>query len=386
MNPTLRVSLVVLILGQVACSARRPETPAEGLHLTRRPFGATPSGEAVELLTLTNGHGIEVRVMTYGAIIVSLKVPDRDGVPGDVVLGYDSLAGYLRKSPYFGAVVGRYGNRIAKGRFTLGGTEYRLATNNGSNHLHGGVRGFDKVVWAAESFENGRAVGVILRHTSPDGDEGYPGTLRAKVSYTLTDQNELVLDYEAATDQATPVNLTQHSYFNLAGSGTILSHVLMIPADYFTPVDSTLIPTGVIAPVEGTPFDFRTPTRIGARIGEENQQLRNGGGYDHNLVLTRPDTGLALGARVLDSVSGRTFEIRTTEPGIQFYSGNFLDGSITGKGGTVYRHRTGFCLETQHFPDSPNQPRFPSTILEPGKVYRSRTVWTFGSFPASLPR
>lgn len=381
MIPGLRAGLVLLMLAQVACS-RRPAVPTEGPHVTRQPFGMTPTGEAVELVTLTNRHGIELRVMTYGAIIVSLKVPDRNGVPGDVVLGYDSLAGYLRASPYFGAVVGRYGNRIAGGRFTLDGAEYRLATNNGPNHLHGGVRGFDKVVWDVQPFENDRGVGVILRHTSPDGDEGYPGTLQARVRYTLTDRNELVLDYAATTDKATPVNLTQHSYFNLAGSGTILGHVLMIAADHFTPVDSTLIPTGAIAPVAGTPFDFRTAAPIGARIGEENEQLRFGGGYDHNFVLTRPDTGLALAARLVDSVSGRTLEIRTTEPGLQFYSGNFLDGSITGKGGTVYRHRSGLCLETQHFPDSPNHPAFPSTILRPGQVYRTRTVWTFGTLPA----
>jgi aldose 1-epimerase len=386
MNSTLRAGRLLLILGQVACSTKRPEPPPGVGAVTRQSFGMTPAGEAVELLTLTNAHGVELRVMTYGGIVVSLKVPDRNGVPGDVVLGYDSLSGYLTKSPYFGAIVGRYGNRIAKGRFTLGGTEYRLAINNGPNHLHGGIRGFDKVVWSADPFVDHRGVGVTLRYVSPDGDEGYPGTLAAKVTYTLTDRNELRLDYEATTDQATPVNLTQHSYFNLAGSGTILGHVLTIPADHFTPVDSTLIPTGAIAPVAGTPFDFRTPTRIGARIGEMNEQLRHGGGYDHNFVLTRPDTGLALAARLVDSLSGRTLEIRTTEPGIQFYSGNFLDGSITGKGGTVYQYRTGLCLETQHFPDSPNHPRFPSTILEPGKVYQSRTVWTFGAFPASAPQ
>jgi aldose 1-epimerase len=386
MNSTLRAGRLLLILGQVACSTKRPEPPPGVGAVTRQSFGMTPAGEAVELLTLTNAHGVELRVMTYGGIVVSLKVPDRNGVPGDVVLGYDSLSGYLTKSPYFGAIVGRYGNRIAKGRFTLGGTEYRLAINNGPNHLHGGIRGFDKVVWSADPFVDHRGVGVTLRYVSPDGDEGYPGTLAAKVTYTLTDRNELRLDYEATTDQATPVNLTQHSYFNLAGSGTILGHVLTIPADHFTPVDSTLIPTGAIAPVAGTPFDFRTPTRIGARIGEMNEQLRYGGGYDHNFVLTRPDTGLALAARLIDSLSGRTLEIRTTEPGIQFYSGNFLDGSITGKGGTVYQYRTGLCLETQHFPDSPNHPRFPSTILEPGKVYQSRTVWTFGAFPASAPQ
>lgn len=383
MSLILRAAGLSLVLGALACSTRKPETPpAREAQLSREAFGTTPGGVAVELLTLANAHGMELRVMTYGGIIVSLKVPDRDGIPGDVVLGYDSLAGYLRDSPYFGAIVGRYGNRIARGRFTLGGVEYRLATNNGPNHLHGGVRGFDKVVWSADPFRTDSSAGVTFRHTSPDGDEGYPGTLQAAVTYTLTSRNELILDYEATTDRATPVNLTQHSYFNLAGSGDILGHVLELAADHYTPVDATLIPTGAIAPVEQTPFDFRTPQRIGARIGEDHEQLRYGGGYDHNFVLTRPDTGLVLAARLTDSLSGRTLEIRTTEPGVQFYSGNFLDGSITGKQRTVYRRRTGLCLETQHFPDSPNHPGFPATILEPGQVYRSRTVWTLGTFPA----
>lgn len=379
MSPAPRALYLALAIGLSACSGGPADrSPLMESHVTRQRFGATPSGEAVELFTLTNAHGMKIGVMTYGGIIVSLEVPDRHGAAGDVVLGYDSLAGYLRDSPYFGAIVGRYGNRIAKGRFTLDGREYRLATNNGPNHLHGGVRGFDKAVWQAEPFEDARGAGVVLRHTSPDGEEGYPGTLNAKVTYTLTGRNELRIDYEATTDRATPVNLTQHSYFNLTGSGDILGHELMVAADSFTPVDSTLIPTGAIAPVAGTPFDFRTPHPIGERIGEANQQLRFGGGYDHNFVLSRPDTGLALAARVSDPVSGRTLEIRTTEPGIQFYSGNFLDGSITGKRGVIYAHRTGLALETQHFPDAPNHPAFPSTILLPGQVYHSSTVWTFG--------
>jgi aldose 1-epimerase len=376
----VRALCLSLVAAQVACATRTPEAaPHRESHVSREPFGTTPAGEAVDLFTLTNANGVEMRVMTYGGIIVSLKVPDRQGAFGDVVLGYDSLAGYVKDSPYFGAIVGRYGNRIAKGRFTLNGTEYHLAVNNEPNHLHGGIRGFDKVVWRAEPFRDARGAGVVLRHTSPDGDEGYPGTLQATVTYTLTDRNEVLIDYEATTDKATPVNLTQHSYFNLAGSGDILGHTLMIAADRYTPVDSTLIPTGVLAPVAGTPFDFTTPHTVGERIGDANEQLRFGGGYDHNFVLTRPDSGLALAARLTDPVSGRTLEIRTTEPGVQFYSGNFLDGSITGKGGTVYRHRTGLCLETQHFPDSPNHPAFPSTILEPGRVFRSRTTWTFST-------
>jgi len=368
----LRSILLVLALTSSACSTRKA-------HVTREPFGSTPDGRAVEILTLTNARGVELRAMTYGGIILSLKVPDRSGRLGDVVLGYDDLDGYVRKTPYFGAIVGRYANRIAGGRFTSGGTTYRLATNNGPNHLHGGLKGFDKQVWRAATFEDQRGVGVVLRYRSPDGEEGYPGTLQATVTYTLTDRNEVLIDYEATTDKATPVNLTQHSYFNLAGSGDILGHELMLAADRYTPVDSTLIPTGELTSVAGTPFDFRAPHKVGERIGQANEQLRIAGGYDHNFVLNRADTGLVLAARLRDAASGRVLEVRTTEPGIQFYSGNFLDGSITGKGGTVYRQRAGLCLETQHFPDSPNHPAFPSTILEPGKTYRSRTVWTFGT-------
>jgi aldose 1-epimerase len=339
-----------------------------------------PDSTAVEVFTLTNAHGVEVRAMTYGGIIVALRLPDRNGRLDDVVLGYDSLQGYLRSSPYFGAVVGRYGNRIAKGRFVLDGVTYRLATNNGPNHLHGGLRGFDKVVWQAEPFQSDSGVGVTLSYTSPDGEEGYPGTLRARVRYLLTDRNELIVDYDATSDKATPVNLTQHSYFNLVGGGRrdILDHQLWINADGYTPVDSTLIPTGAIDSVAGTPFDFRTPTAIGARIGQDHPQLHFGAGYDHNWVLRREGAGLAHAARLVEPTSGRTLDIYTTEPGLQFYSGNFLDGTITGKGGQVYGHRYGLCLETQHYPDSPNHPQFPSTILRPGDEYRSRTVFAFG--------
>jgi aldose 1-epimerase len=337
-----------------------------------------PAGEPVELFTLTNPSGVEVRAITYGGIIVALRAPDRDGRLGDIVLGYDSLAGYLRESPYFGALIGRYGNRIARARFTLDGRSYTLAANNGVNHLHGGVRGFDKVLWTGEPVTTDSTVGVAFTYASPDGEEGYPGTLRARVTYTLTDDGRLIFDYQATTDRATPVNLTQHSYFNLAGAGDILGHELMIAAGRYTPVDSTLIPTGALAPVDGTAFDFRTPTAIGARIGAGDVQLAHGLGYDHNWVLDRADEGLVHAARVVEPTTGRTLDIWTTEPGLQFYSGNFLDGSITGKAGRVYAHRTGFCLETQHFPDSPNQPAFPSTILRPGEEYRSRTVLAFG--------
>ena len=348
--------------------------------ITSGPFGRMPDGREVEAFTLTNANGVELRAITYGAIIVSLRVPDRAGQFDDIALGYDSLEGYLRATPYFGAIVGRYGNRIGKGQFTLDGQTYRLATNDGPNHLHGGVTGFDKVVWQAAPFPRDSGVGVTFTYTSPDGEEGYPGTLTARVSYTLTDQNALIVDYHGTTDKATPMNLTQHTYFNLAGDGRrdILAHELMINADSFTPVDTTLIPTGVIAPVEGTPFDFRTATAIGARIGADHQQLRFGGGYDHNFVLRDEDRDVNHAARVVDPSTGRTLDIYTTEPGLQFYSGNFLDGTITGKGGHIYQHRYGFCLETQHYPDSPNRPQFPSTILRPGQEYRSRTVFTFG--------
>jgi galactose mutarotase-like enzyme len=350
--------------------------------IRREPFGRTPDGQAVELFTLRNAQGAELRVMTYGAIIVSLQVPDRMGRQADVLLGYDSLAGYLRNnSPYFGVVAGRYANRIAGGRFTLDGRTHQLATNNGPNHLHGGLRGFDKVVWRGEPLRSDSGVGVALTYTSPDGEEGYPGTLLARVAYTLTDRNEVVVDYAASADKATPVNLTQHMYFNLSGdgSGNILGHLLQIDADDYTPVDSTLIPTGQIAPVTGTPFDFSVPTAVGARIDAPDQQIRFGLGYDHNFVLRRAGPGLVHAARLSEPVSGRVMDVFTTEPGIQFYSGNFLDGTITGKGGRVYGRRTGLCLETQHFPDSPNHPGFPSTILRPGEEYRSRTVFTFST-------
>src|SRR5437588_1222591 len=329
----------------------------------RKPFGATARGEAVSVYTLKNAHGIELRVLDYGGIIVSLRVPDRNGRLDDVVLGFDSLGDYERGSPYFGALIGRYGNRIARGRFTLDGRTYTLATNNGPNHLHGGARGFDKVVWAAAPFERGDSVGLVLNYTSPDGEEGYPGTLRATVTYTLTNANQLIFDYHATTDRATPVNLTQHSYFNLAGDGKgdILGHVVTLNADRFTPVDSTLIPTGEIRSVAGTPFDFRTPTPIGARIEQHDQQLRYGPGYDHNFVLNKggKDGEPTLAARVYEPTTGRVMEISTTEPGLQFYSGNFLDGTLRGKHGLVYRQRYGFAMETQHFPDSPSEPACP---------------------------
>ena len=357
------------------------DAPPRHPSVTRAPFGQTPDGEAVESFTLTNAHGIELRAISYGGIIVSLRVPDRDGRRDDVVLGHDDLAGYLAKPSFFGALVGRYGNRIAGGRFTLDGRTYTLATNNGPNHLHGGVRGFDKRVWKAQPFERPGTAGLVLTRTSPDGEEGYPGNLAVRVTYTLTDRDEVGFEYFATTDKPTVVNLTQHSYFNLAGDGKrdVLGHELMIDADRFTPVDKTLIPTGVLAAVAGTPFDFRKPAAIGARIGADDEQIRNGGGYDHNFVLNGRGEGRAPVIRVFEPTTGRTMDIATTEPGVQFYSGNFLDGSVTGKAGHVYGKRYGFCLETQHFPDSPNHSGFPSTVLRPGKEYRSKTVLKFGT-------
>jgi aldose 1-epimerase len=354
--------------------------PEASVTVSSEPFGRLPDGTAVDLFTLRNETGIEVRAINYGGIILSLRTPDRDGQLGDVVLGYDALAGYLEETPYFGAIVGRYGNRIAGGRFTIDGTTYALARNDGSNHLHGGIVGFDKVVWSAAPFEAGDSAGVIFLYRSDDGDEGYPGTLDVTVTYTLTADDALVFDYRATTDAATPVNLTQHTYFNLAGdgSGDVLDHVLTIEADRYTAVDGALIPTGAIAPVDGTPLDFTTPMAIGARIDADHEQLRLAGGYDHNFVLNRDGPGLVHAVHVVAPSTGRTLDVHTTEPGVQFYSGNFLDGSITGKAGHVYHRRYGFCLETQHFPDSPNRPAFPSTILRPGEEYRSTTVLRFG--------
>ena len=389
-NATALVLASLLAAGCAGKEEAGSETPGAPptvkATVTQQPFGVTPDGDSVKLFTLTNASGVEARVITYGAIITSLKVPDRNGTLGDVVLGFDSLAGYLGETPYFGALIGRYGNRIGRARFDLDGTTYRLAANNGANHLHGGIKGFDKVVWGAQPVESGNGAGVVFRRTSPAGEEGYPGALSVEVTYTLTNADELIFDYLATTDAPTPVNLTQHSYFNLAGngSGDVLAHLLTLNASRYTPVDAGLIPTGELAPVEGTPFDFRTSHAIGERIGADDEQIRLGGGYDHNFVLDRGDAApgqLVLAARVEEPTTGRFLEVRTTEPGIQFYSGNFLDGTLTGKGGAVYARRSGFCLETQHFPDSPNKPGFPSTILRPGEEYRSRTVLTFGVLP-----
>ena len=347
--------------------------------IEKRAFGKTPDGKQVDLYILTNKNGMTAKIMTYGAIVTELLVPDRDGKLADVVLGFDNLEGYLGDSPYFGAVVGRVGNRIAKGKFKLDGKEYTLATNNGPNHLHGGKKGFDKVVWDSRILrtEPG-AVGVVFNYTSKDGEEGYPGTLKAEVAYILTDTNDLRIDYEATTDKATPVNLTNHSYFNLAGhsSGDILGHELLLLCDKYTPTDDTLIPTGEIKSVKGTPYDFTEPMLIGKRIGELKGKP---GGYDINYVIRGSGKELKQAARVTDPKSGRTMIVQTTQPGVQFYTGNFLDGKTKGKGGAVYNKHAAFCLETQHYPDSVNQPAFPTTILKPGETYSQMTVFKFSA-------
>lgn len=340
-------------------------------------FDAMLDGRQVKTFTLRNVHGMEVVLTNYGASIVSLKVPDKKGVTDDVVLGYDSIQGYLNGRSYFGCVAGRYANRIARAQFKLGGQTYSLATNNGPNSLHGGIKGFDKQVWDAEQLGNS----VVFTYVSADGEEGYPGKLTVKLRYTLdSGSNALALTYESVTDKETVVNLANHSYFNLEGQGkgTILDHEIMINARTITAVDSTLIPTGVLRPVAGTPFDFTKPMKIGSRINDStDEQIRYGLGYDHNFVLEPTANDLRLAARVTAPISGRTLEVYTSEPGVQFYTGNFLNGSEQGKG-SVYQHRSGFCLETQHFPDSPNQPGFPSTVLKPGQTLVSKTVFIFG--------
>jgi len=345
------------------------------MSIEKKAFGKTPDGKKVDLYTLTNDDGLQTEIITYGGIVRTLLVPDRDGNLADIVLGYDTLDEYVKNnSPYFGALIGRCGNRIAKGKFTLEGVQYTLATNNGPNHLHGGIKGFDKVVWNAQPVEQDDGPALKLTYLSKDGEEGYPGNLNCTVVYSLTNNNELKVSYLAKTDKTTVVNLTQHSYFNLAGhgSGDTLAHQLMINADSFTSVDEELMPTGKINPVKKTPMDFTKPTAIGSRI----KQVK--GGYDHNFVLNSSDGSLALAASVYEPGNGRFMEIFTTEPGIQFYTGNFLDGSIKGKG-AVYNRHNGFCLETQHFPDSPNKPGFPSIVLKPGDKYTHLTVHKFSA-------
>ncbi len=363
----------------IGCNEEMMAKEMEKGTIAMEQFGTTPDGKKVDIYALTNANGCTVKITTYGGIVVSLTVPDKDGKMGDVVLGYDNLDGYVKNNPYFGALIGRYGNRIGKAKFVLNGQTYTLAANNDENHLHGGIVGFDKVVWDAKEIRESGAVGLLLSYLSKDGEEGYPGNLACTVKYFWTNDNELKIDYTATTDKDTVVNLTHHSYFNLACKGDILSHELMMKADQFTPVDKGLIPTGQMSGVKGTPMDFTKPTAIGARINQETEQLKFGLGYDHNWVLNDYDGKMKMVASLYEPTTGRVMEVHTVEPGLQFYSGNFLDGTITGKGSTVYEHRTGLCLETQHFPDSPNKPRFHSTTLKPGEKYSTTTIYKFST-------
>jgi aldose 1-epimerase len=379
----LRVQIIAIALILAACHsiAHAADKPAKGGDkmkptIEKILFGMTRDGAPVDQYVLTNATGMKAKVITYGGILTELDVPDRHGKQGDVVLGFDDLDNYLKGHPHFGAITGRVANRIAKGKFTLDGKEYTLAINNGPNSLHGGLKGFDKVVWKAEPKETDDAVVVQLTYLSPDGEEGYPGNLTTVVTYTLTNQNELRIDYKATTDKATPVNLTNHSYFNLAGpeSGDILRHELMLQADTYTVADDTLIPTGEIREVKGTPLDFTKPATIGSRIAQVADKT---GGYDHNFVLRGKGEKPVLAARVYEPKTGRVMEMFTTEPGVQLYTANFLDGKIKGKGGVLYKKHQAFCLEAQHYPDSVNQPRFPSVILRPGETYKQATVYKF---------
>lgn len=339
-------------------------------------FGKTSDGKTVEIFTLTNSKGTEAKITNYGGRIVSLKAADKNGKFEDVILGYDDLKGYVNGDAFFGGIIGRYANRIAKGKFSLDGKEYNLAKNNDPNHLHGGTSGFDRKVWKAKSSADANGARLELNYASPDGEEGYPGNLSVKVVYTLTENDELKMDYSATTDKDTIVNLTNHAYFNLAGSGTILDHILQINADKFTPTDATSIPLGELREVKNTPFDFLKPTAIGERIKNDYEQLISGKGYDHNFVLNKKSNELTTAAVAFEPKSGRVLEVLTTEPGIQLYSGNFLN-KVKGKNGKIYDFREGFCLETQHFPDSPNQPQFPTTVLKKGEKFASTTIYKF---------
>ena len=374
----------MLIFGAVVCAVFFADFAALGSTATgsisKQPFGKMPDGQSVELYTLRNAKGAEATIMTYGGTVTSLKMPDKSGTFGDVVLGYDTLDSYLTNSPFFGCLVGRYGNRIAKGQFALDGKTYSLAVNNPPNNLHGGPVGFDKRVWKVVKADVGpHGPRLELTYLSKDGEEGFPGNLTVTATYTLTDDDALRLDFAATTDKATVCNLTHHSYFNLAGKGDILGHVVYINADKFTPVDSALIPTGELKPVDGTPFDFLKPTAVGARINDNDEQLKFGSGYDHNWVVNKPMGKLGLMARVTEPATGRIMEVWSTEPGVQFYTGNFLDGSLTGKGGWIYQKRNGLCFEPQHYPDSPNHPKFPTTELKPGQTYHNTIIYKFSA-------
>jgi len=375
-----RAATVGLMVAAVGLVNVAPSSAGTAPRIDKEPFGTTAGGQPVDRYTLTNGH-VRVRILTLGGILQTIETPDRHGRLTNVTLGFSTLAPYETNSPYFGALIGRYGNRIANGTFTLDGVTYHLPINNPPNSLHGGDIGFNKKVWAATPIPGRNTVGLRLTLTSPDGDQGYPGTLSVQVVYTLTANGAIRIDYRATTDKATIVNLTNHAYFNLAGEGTsaIYDHKLYLNASRYTPVDSTLIPTGALDPVAGTPMDFTRPTAIGARIRDGFPQLLIGRGYDHNYVLDRHGSGLSLAARVSEPTSGRTLTIYTDQPGIQFYSGNFLDGTLVGTSGRMYRQGDGFALETQHFPDSPNHANFPSTVLRPGQVYQTTTVYQFGA-------
>ncbi len=365
-------SVIFLIL---SCNSDKTNTKQMNTIINKTSFGSTPYG-AADLYTLNNANGIEVAITNYGGIVQAIRVPDKNGKMGDIVMGFDSIDGYLSTHPYFGAIIGRYGNRIAKGKFSIDSVEYSLATNNGQNHLHGGVKGFDKVLWDAEIIEGDNGEVLSLDYISENMEEGYPGNLNVNVQYELDSKNQLKITYKAKTNKATHINLTNHSYFNLKGSGDILSHELMVNADNYTPVDSTLIPTGEIANVKGTPFDFAKPTAIGTHINDENEQIKFGGGFDHNYVLNTHTIKDVI-AKVFEPTTGRVIEVFTSEPGVQFYTGNFLDGTIKGKGELTYNYRSGLCLETQHFPDSPNKSNFPSTLLKPGEDYETSTIYKF---------
>ncbi len=360
-------------------SCQSPQPPAASIQ--KDSFGTTQAGEAVDRYTMSNAAGVKMQVITYGGIITTLEIPDREGQIQDVVLGFDRLSDYENGSPYFGALIGRYGNRIAKGTFNLEGSTYTLAQNDGENHLHGGEKGFDKVVWQAEAAVVDNEAVLTLSYVSADGEEGYPGNLTVEVTYVLTQDNSIKVAYQATTDKTTVVNLTQHAYFNLSGNEDILDHELQLNAAHFLPVDNTLIPTGEIASVAETPFDFREAKSIGRDIAIENEQLKRGLGYDHCWVLDNPNQGMRTAAVLSHAPSGRRLEVITDEPGIQFYSGNFLDGTLPAKQGRgTYGHRSGLCLETQHFPNSPNEDSFPSVVLRPGAVYATQTVFKFSTF------
>jgi aldose 1-epimerase len=374
MRQLKRISLAFLLLLSVALVA--------SAQITKQSFGKTADGQNIDLYTLRNAHGVEAKVTNYGGILVSLKVPDRNGKFDDVVLGFNDLDSYLTKNdPYLGAIIGRYGNRIAKGRFTLNGVEYKLAVNNGENHLHGGIKGFDKVVWTGHEMKSKAGPAVVLTYLSKDGEEGYPGNLNVRVVYTLTNNNEIKIDYTATTDKDTVTNLTHHSYFNLAGEGNgdILNHLVTINANRFVPTDAGSIPTGELRNVAGTPFDFLKATAIGARINNDDEQLKLGNGYDHTWVINGRAGTMRLAATAYEAGSGRVMQVWTTEPGVQFYTGNFLNGTLTGKSGKLYARRNGFCFETQHYPDSPNQPSFPTTTLKKGQTYKSTTIYRFST-------